>query len=258
MDEAFTRALKQLADGPAPTSHQVEGLLETIEAHRRRRKIVMTSVVLSTICAAAAGSLLVNRFAGNDDEPARPAPAGSKAPAAVTLAELCRSQAVATYAVETYDSDLAPAASPEKAAERWIREGESLLNVVSVGGGARQWAVLGQDRPREILVVVRESGMWMIEATVACLDKAPDGCRSQVVYQDRTYLSISTRPGAGPGVGGPLGMAVVDACVSSAGSWRSRGSVAPVSVFRANEEDPRSGLVIRRDTTVELYGTEER
>jgi len=176
-------------------------------------------------------------------------PTASTAPAkASKLGELCGSPAVARFVV-TPSVPEAGSPSAVSAAALWRLSGERAVVVGTEKAPVRHIAV-GQDprTPRLVLTVVRSVRGWVIESTTACLEEAPTGpvtCQDELYFDGRVYVQASQPRGTGPGVGAGLGLATLDLCrARGPGAVRSRGPVAPVRVYRANEQPHSEAIVV--------------
>jgi len=163
------------------------------------------------------------------------------------LREICRSPAVASFSVMASIPEVG-ASSALGAARRWALPDERASVVPSETPAVRYVVVgLSPSSPRVVFTVLRSAQGWLIERTTACLEASsgPRTCRDELFFDGRAYVAESRPRGAGSGVGRSVGQAGLVLCrATDSGAVKSRGPVAPVRVYAANEQPYSYALVV--------------
>jgi len=173
--------------------------------------------------------------------------ASTAPPKAPNVWAICRSPEVAQFSVMASVPEVG-FSSALRAARHWVLRGERAV-VVRTAVLTVRYVAVGQSprSPRVVLTVRRSDRRWLIERTTACLDPSSGRrtCRDELLFDGRRYVPVSQPRGTGPGVGGSFGQATLELCrTAGAGFVVSRGPIAPVRVYGANEQPYSEAVVV--------------
>lgn len=224
------------------------------DEHQRKRRVLIA--IIAVVAVIGAAGVTISLLVGDDTS----TPSGALLPTEtfdpLSVEGQCRADHVATFQV-AYKKEPVTALTATAAVEPWLRAGET-SQTTSTGDTAKLVALgrPGKD-PREVLTLAKAAQGWRVTDTAACLDQTRPGakCAVPTLTVGGTSYHQEHRPeGAEPGVAAFVGQASLTLCVTIEGrSFASRGVIAPVTAYTANEQPAAEAVVIADDTATYLF-----
>ncbi|MCX6396618.1 MAG: hypothetical protein NTV23_09040 [Propionibacteriales bacterium] len=213
----------------------------TADVQRQRRALL---AIVAVVALIGLGGVTIALLADDGGDPtAVGAPGVSVDP--LSAEGQCGSDRVARYAIAFNRPARLTATA---AAAPWVRPGETTRSTSS--GESGKLVTIGRpaEPPREVLTLRKGARGWQIEQTTACLDATPAGspCAPERLTVKGVGYRREPQPAGVPGgVAAYVGQATLQVCVE--GKFVSRGSIAPVTVYTANEQAASDGVVLVED-----------